>query len=131
MFPQILPPLNERLNNRLSLFKNEATVTILSSLITLPHMKNRAPITIPLTLTNYSIHHLHHLILPSIPLLEHDQHRLLPLVLCVIDTVIHRSSASGTVLGFVLIAKKWDTQYTTATSFVETSNALILIYCTV
>ena len=94
-------------------------------------MKNQAPVTIPLTLTDYSIHPLHHLIPPSILLLEHNQRWLLPLVLCAIGMVIRRSSAFGMVLGFVLIATRWDTQYTIAMFFIETSNTLILIYCTV
>ena len=131
MFLQIPPPPNERSNNNLSSFRNEATAIIPSSLITLQHMKNQVPVITPSMSINCSIHHLHHLVPPSIPLLEHNQRQLPPLVHYAIDTVIRRPSASGTVLGFVLIAKKWDTQYTIATSFVKTSSALILVYCTV
>ena len=131
MLLQILPSLNKRLNNNLSSFKNEVTATILSFPTTLLHTKNQAPVTIPLMSTDCSIHHLRHLIPPSIPLLKHDQPWSLPLVLCAIDMVTRQSNASGMVLGFVPIAKKWDIPYTIATSFVETNNASIPIYCIV
>ena len=82
-------------------------------------------------LTVYSTHPLPHLVLLSIPLLKHDQHRLPPLVLYVDDMVTHRSNAFGMVLESVLIAKKWDTLYILARVFVEIDNALTLTYCTV
>ena len=82
-------------------------------------------------LTIYSTRCLPHLVLPSIPPLKHDQHRLLLLVLYADNMVTHRSNVFGMVLEFVLIAKKWDIPYTLARFFVEIDNASTLIYCTV
>ena len=94
-------------------------------------MKNQALVTIPLTFTIYLTCHLPHLVLPSIPLRKHDQHWSPPLVLYADDMVTHQPNAFGTVLEFVLIAKKWDTPYILAWFFVEIDNASTLIYCTV
>ena len=82
-------------------------------------------------LTVYSTRRHPHLVLPSIPHLEHDQHRLLPLVLYANDMVTHRSNVFGTALEFVLISKKWDTPYILAQFFNEIDNASTLIYCIV
>ena len=131
MHLQTLPSPNERLNNDLSSFKNEVTAIILFFPITPLHMRNREHVTTLLMSTNCLIHHPRHLILPSIPPLEHDLHPSPPLVPCVIDTVTCRSNASGMVPGFVPIVKKWDIRYTIAASFVETSNASTPTYCIV
>ena len=78
------------------------------------------------TSTDCSTHPPHHLTSQSTPLLECNRHPLPLPVLCVADLVTHLFNAFGTALVFAPTAKKWDIQYTIATSYDETSSVSIL-----